>query len=67
VPAPSFAPILPEAIVVDEGEDKTSQQESATSGVKLELVDDPLLANVEPLSDLGFLQQLVTQSREKSE
>lgn len=47
MPAPSFAAIMPEAIVVDEGEDKTSQQESATSGVKLELVDDPLLADVE--------------------
>ena len=49
VPDPSSTLSLPEAVLVHYGEKqaRTGQWESATSGVKPELVDDPLLTDAE--------------------
>lgn len=67
---------LPEAILVREGKEEAhlGQRESTTSGVKPELVDDPLLTDADvkkmmlSFSDLfKYTNQLVARSKEKSE
>ena len=49
VPSPSSASSLPEAVLAHDGEEQAleGRQESATSGIKPELVDDPLLTDAE--------------------
>lgn len=73
---PSSTLSLPEAVLVHYGEKqaRTGQWESATSGVKSKLVDDPLLTDAEVKKMKEYFSglfkdtnQLMARSKEKSE